>query len=190
MFSAGTLAIAFPPAETEVGSPRDNSSACLPDGMCRPRVVPEMRSPDTGAMPKHGKPSRVVLDHETRSRLARQARSTTAPHRIVLRSRIILLLEKLGSDGQVARDLQVTSRTVRRWRERFVGGGTDALWRDAPGRGRKTSRRPDVDGAVAEYLGRKQRGDVVPSLRALARSLGIGLGSVHRLLTRPRRSGD
>jgi transposase len=108
----------------------------------------------------------------------------------VLRSRIILLLEKLGSDGQVARDLQVTSRTVRRWRERFVGGGTDALWRDAPGRGRKTSRRPDVDGAVAEYLGRKQRGDVVPSLRALARSLGIGLGSVHRLLTRPRRSGD
>lgn len=141
-------------------------------------------------MPEKGKPSRVVLDDETRRQLTRQARSTTSPHRIVLRSQIILLLENLRSDGRVARRLHVTTRTVRRWRERFVAGGTDLLWRDAPGRGRRPSRRPDVNNAVVEYLQRKRRGDAVPSLRALARSLGIGLGSIHRLLTKRRQSDD
>lgn len=175
-------------AETEVGSSCDNSIECTRDGPCRVRVVPEIRSAHPDMMAVRDTPSRLVLDPETRDRLARLARSTTAPHRIVLRSRIILSLEELGSDGRVARRLHVTTRTVRRWRQRFVAGGTDLLWRDAPGRGRRASRRPDVEGAVLAYLQQQRRGDAVPSLRVFARSLGIGLGTVHRLLTERRRS--
>ena len=129
----------------------------------------------------------VALDEDGRQELMRLSRSMTAPHRVVLRSRVILALETLGSDRQVARSLRISPRTVRRWRERFAAGGIEALHRDAPGRGRPPVLGDDVDAAAADYLRGARRGDVVPSLRKLARSLGIGLGSAHRAVIRARR---
>jgi hypothetical protein len=55
----------------------------------------------------------VALDDETRRRLRKQGGSATAEHRTVLRSRIVLCLEKLGSDRRAARQLRISSRTVR-----------------------------------------------------------------------------
>jgi transposase len=126
----------------------------------------------------------IAIDAISRARLTRLAGSATAPHRLVIRSRIVLLLEHNPSDRGVARHLGLTPRTVRRWRERFVAGGIGALLHDAPGRGRPAAVRPDVERSVGEYIERMQRGDEVPTLRALGRALGIGPTSVHRLLAR------
>lgn len=128
----------------------------------------------------------LIVDALTRARLIRLAGSATAPHRLVIRSRIVLLLEHNTSDRGVARRLGLTPRTVRRWRERFVAGGIDALLHDAPGRGRPVAVRPEIERAVSDYVERVQRGDEVPGLRALGRALGIGLTSLHRLVARTR----
>lgn len=127
-----------------------------------------------------------ILDVDARSCLLRQARSATAPHRLVVRSRIILLLDDLGSEVEVARRLLVSARTVRRWRERFLAGGVNALSRDAPGRGRKPSVPPETMAAISRHVDRIRRGERVPGLRTLARELGVGLGSVHRLIAKAR----
>lgn len=179
----------LPDLETEVGGSSEKLSSAfgISAFSCAPRSRNEGRQ--LAATRDTGTTARVVLDDETRRRLTRQARSTTAPHRLVLRSRIILLLEKFASDRQVAKRLHVTPKTVRRWRERFTSGGCDALWHDAPGRGRKAVHRPDLERALAEHLWREQRGEIVPSVRELARALGIGLGSAHRLLMGARRAG-
>jgi transposase len=123
-----------------------------------------------------------VLDEDSRRALRRLAQSPTAPYRIVLRSRIVLMFEATASDRGVAAALRVAPRTVRRWRLRFQRGGLEALLRDAPGRGRKSTRAPRVEARLRDYLHRKQRGEAVPTLRQLSASLDIALGSVHRLI--------
>jgi transposase len=158
------------PALTEVATAADNG-----------------RDPDGAIVSRSGiGGSRMPLDDQTRRELRRLARSSTAPHRLVVRSRIVLLLDTLGSDRRVAAHLNVTVRTVRRWRVRFSRGGVPVLLRDAPGRGRKPRRAPEVDARILDYLRRKQRGHAVPTLRGLAASLGISLGAAHRLATQLR----
>jgi transposase len=72
-----------------------------------------------------------------RTLLERWARSPSLPQRVVLRSRIILLLAEGYSARAVAHSLQVSRNTVDLWRKRFLEGGSAALLRDKPGRGRK-----------------------------------------------------
>lgn len=65
------------------------------------------------------------------------SRSRTMPQRVVLRSRIVLMLGNGYSARAVARLLGVSRHTVNLWRRRFSDGGCDALAKDKPGRGRK-----------------------------------------------------
>jgi hypothetical protein len=72
-----------------------------------------------------------------RAVLERWARSHTAPQRLVLRSRIVLLRAGGLSARDVADALAVSRNTVDLWCRRFATEGADALTRDRPGRGRK-----------------------------------------------------
>jgi hypothetical protein len=72
-----------------------------------------------------------------RADVERATRSPSLPHRIVLRSRIVLLLATGHSARDAARLLDVSRRTVDLWRARFTDGGFEALLRDKAGRGRK-----------------------------------------------------
>lgn len=130
--------------------------------------------------------SALKLDDSTREQLLRQARSAVSPHRVVMRSRMVLEFERLGTDRAVARRLRVSPRTVKRWRERFLRGGCKALFADAPGRGRKTALGAGAQTLLASYVDRRSRGEKIPALRAMARDLKVSVSSVHRWM---RRSG-
>lgn len=82
-------------------------------------------------------PRELVLNSQ-RQVLESWARSRTMPHRLVLRSRIILMLGAGHSAREVARTLGVSRNTVDLWKHRFMEGGCEQLMRERPGRGRKS----------------------------------------------------
>lgn len=83
----------------------------------------------------------LVVSFEDRKTLERWVRMPTAPQRLVLRSRIVLMLAEGCPAREVARRLGVSRPTVGLWRQRYQAEGCDALTRDRPGRGRKHGSR-------------------------------------------------
>jgi hypothetical protein len=78
----------------------------------------------------------LVVSPEDRKTLQRWIRMPTAPQRLVLRSRIVLMLADGCPAREVARRLGVSRPTVSLWRRRYMQEGCDVLTRDRPGRGR------------------------------------------------------
>jgi transposase len=74
---------------------------------------------------------------EDRRNLEHWVRAGTTPQRVVLRSRIVLLLADGMSSRAAARAIGVSRHTVDLWRQRFEDGGCQSLISDKPGRGRK-----------------------------------------------------
>ena len=119
--------------------------------------------------------------------LRQWARSTTLPHRLVLRSRIVLLALDGASIRATALQLHVSSHTVSVWRKRFREGGLDALTHDAPGRGRKPrlsleALRLSLEAIAAVAPPAAARRE--HSVRSLAERLGVSKSTVHRALDR------
>jgi len=88
---------------------------------------------------------RLAVGSEDRETLERWIRMPTAPQRLVLRSRIVLMLADGCPAREVARRLGVSRPTVALWRRRYSEEGCDALTRDRTGRGRKRTRRGKPD---------------------------------------------
>jgi transposase len=84
-----------------------------------------------------GRKKAVELSLRNRDILERWVRGRTTPQRLVLRSRIVLLLGLGFSGREVAKKLGIARHTVDLWRKRYIEGGCDALTRDRKGRGRK-----------------------------------------------------
>ena len=129
--------------------------------------------------------SRRVVVRLTRSDgelLARWSRKRTLAARIVLRSRIILMLGAGRSVAAVAAALRVAPATVRLWRRRFLEYGPQGLLKEAPGRGRK----PALNAAMREAL--RARDDVMgsASVRSQAGELGVSASTVSRWRRRQR----
>jgi Homeodomain-like domain/IclR helix-turn-helix domain len=127
--------------------------------------------------------TRVKIAPEHRAILEKWIRTRTAPQRLVLRSRIVLLAAEGLSDLAVGKRLRVTRQTVRLWRRRFETGGPPTLVRDAPGRGRK--RLISAESVTA--LLKVKPGAKRPTIRELARRLGVSPSSVHRLVIQQKR---
>jgi len=83
--------------------------------------------------------SSPFLPGRDRVQLERWIRARTTPQRVVLRSRVVLLLAGGLSARAVGRRLGISRHTVDLWRKRYVEEGCDTLTRDRPGRGRKRS---------------------------------------------------
>jgi transposase-like protein len=80
----------------------------------------------------------VTLTAADRARLQTRARAASAPHRQVLRARIILLAADGAANAAIAARLGVHVDTVRKWRRRFCEKGLDGLAdRPRPGRPRR-----------------------------------------------------
>jgi transposase len=122
--------------------------------------------------------ARVSIAPEQRAILEGWIRTRTAPQRLVLRSCIVLLAADGVSDLAIADRLRVTRQTVRLWRRRFETGGPAVLVRDAPGRGRR--RRVSLKSVTA--LLNVKAGTKRPTIRELARQLGVSPSSIHRLI--------
>jgi transposase len=127
-------------------------------------------------------PALPVTDAQ-RVELARMAKSTVLPHRVVVQARGLLLAADGVANEQIARGCGVDADTVRRWRDRFAQSGVDGVGRIAKGRGRKPWL---PEGTVAEVLRvtRQERpadGSTHWTTRSLAARLGVGKDTVAKV---------
>ena len=68
----------------------------------------------------------LVLSEAERGGLEHLVRAGSTPQRLAFRSRIILALAAGGRAGAIARELETWPKTVRRWRERWLGAEVGA----------------------------------------------------------------
>jgi hypothetical protein len=100
-------------------------------------------------MPGRFPTAATPVDARDRAILERWTRARTTPQRIVLRSRMILLLADGCSAREAARRLAVSRHTVDLWRRRYTEAGCSALTTDRPGRGRK---RHGISSPMATFV--------------------------------------
>ncbi|MEH6374732.1 IS630 family transposase [Streptomyces sp. KLMMK] len=110
----------------------------------------------------------VALEAQVRERLMRTVASAKSEVRAVLRARIVLAAADGLANGAIARELDVSVNTVRKWRGRFAARGVDGL-RDAERSGRPKAYGPEVRVAiVATAASAPPRPEATWSHRAIA----------------------
>ncbi len=92
-------------------------------------------------------PYGVELTGEERARLGALARSYSAPHRDVIRAKIVLLAADRLSNGEIAARLDIPRQIVSKWRKRFYEQRLAGL-RDRPRTGRPPTFPPEVVVAI------------------------------------------
>src|SRR5213083_2642036 len=106
------------------------------------------------------------LTDEERAKLARLARSQTAPVRLARRAEIVLRSAAGATAPAIARGLGLAEKTVRAWLERFNAAGLEGL-DDAPRAGRPPTYTEESRGRViAKARGRPPEpaaGEVPPT---------------------------
>ncbi len=90
----------------------------------------------------------LKVSDEDRVELGRMARSSVLPHRQVRQAQGLLLAADGVANEAIARELDTTPDTVRRWRRKFESGGVEAVGTIAAGRGRKPEIADDVIEAI------------------------------------------
>ncbi len=83
----------------------------------------------------------IVLSALDESVLRARARSSTAPHRDVIRARIVLAAAECAANTEIAAEVGVHVDTVRKWRRRFAIAGLPGL-EDRPRSGRRRAFTP------------------------------------------------
>jgi putative transposase len=126
-----------------------------------------------------GRPKALLtISSDERAQLVAITRSRSLPAALALRAKIVLACERELSNAVVATWLDVNSRTIGKWRNRFIADGIKGLYDEM-----RTGRPRTVDDmAVAELitktLARKASDWTV---RAMADETGIAKSTVHRL---------
>jgi transposase len=80
----------------------------------------------------------ICLSDADRAELESLSRRATAPHRMVLRARIVLLAAGNTPNCEIAQRLSACADTARKWRRRYCQKGLEGL-ADAPRPGRPRS---------------------------------------------------
>jgi transposase len=124
----------------------------------------------------------VVLVPEERSQLETWARGRSAPHRLVLRSQIVLRAAQGQTNREITEALGTNPITVGRWRTRFALLRLEGIERDAPRPGRNPSLDPHlVERIVQVTLHERPKGETHWSTRSLAERLGVSHMTIHRV---------
>jgi transposase len=117
-----------------------------------------------------------------RATLAALARSQTAPHRLVVRAKVLLLAADGVANTRIAQRLAVSLPTVRGWRARFAEDGLRDFGKVAAGRGRKaTIPAEKVDEIVRLTQEATPDGETHWSTRSMAKAAGVSPASVQRI---------
>jgi transposase-like protein len=133
---------------------------------------------DTDLEPSRVAAVRRELSGEVRRQLETWVRMRTATHRIVLRSRIVLLADEGLQPADIARRLDVAPATARLWLRRFYAGGPAAIATEAKGRGRPSGIARATTLAVLRITA-----DAGPlaSVREVARAAGVSASTTWRV---------
>jgi transposase len=124
----------------------------------------------------------LTLSADQRNELQRWVMALGTPQQVALRCRIVLAIGDGKTERMVAVENGVNRKTVRLWRERFVGGGLQALWEIAPGRGRKARYDATrIKAVIDSTLQTKPEGSTHWSCRTMAAEQGISKSSVNRI---------
>ena len=125
---------------------------------------------------------KIILTDKERETLRRWARGRSTPARLVLRSRIVLLAAEGMRNKDIAVAVGTARQTVGLWRTRFAQGRLAGIAKDAPGRGRKATRRNALARTILERTTQTLPANATHwSVRTLAKELGISPSMVHRV---------
>jgi len=124
----------------------------------------------------------LPLSDGDREILTRLAGSQTAPHRQVLRARVLLLAGDGVANARIAEQVGVSAGTVRTWRARFSVDGVAKLGKVASGRGRKPLiTTAQVDEIVELTRNSVPVGQTHWSCRTMAERVGVSPATVQRI---------
>ncbi len=124
----------------------------------------------------------LPLSDADREILTRLAGSQTAPHRQVLRARVLLLAGDGVANSRIAEQVGVNVSTVRSWRSRFVTDGVAKFGKVADGRGRKpVLSQAKIDEIVELTRNSKPNGETHWSCRTMAKRVGVSPATVQRI---------
>jgi len=125
---------------------------------------------------------KVTVTAEDRKTLEHWARGRSSPVRLMQRAKIVLLAAKGQKNKDIARAVGVTRQLVGRWRKRYVAHGLHGIEKDAPGRGRKATRRDALAGKIIQATTQTKPPDATHwSTRTLAQALGVSASMVRRV---------
>jgi transposase len=123
----------------------------------------------------------VTLTDEERAQLVAWSRRATSANALAVRSRIVLAAAEGMSTSAVARRLEVSVGTARRWRARFIGEGLEGLL-DEPRPGRpRTVADEQVEAVITRTLETTPKDATHWSTRSLAAELGMSQSAVSRI---------
>ena len=124
----------------------------------------------------------ILLSDVERFQLESWSRGRSTPHRLVDRSKVLLLAAQGFQNKEIARILDVSEPFAARWRNRFHRLRLAGIEKDAPRPGRKPSIPVEkVDAIVDRTLHSKPRGATHWSTRSLADEMGVSHMTVQRV---------
>jgi len=124
----------------------------------------------------------LIVKDEERDRLNKLARGRNAPHKVVLRARIVLGADAGIPNRRLALELHTSRPTVLLWQKRFRQKGVEGLLHDAPRPGRKKRIGADKVQAVVEAtLHTTPKTATHWSVRSMARAQEVSRSTVHRI---------
>jgi len=110
------------------------------------------------------------------------SRGRSTPHRLILRSKIVLMAADGLRNRSIAERLHTRPETVALWRNRFIEYGLDGIRKDAPRPGRKPKvTQEKVNEIIDRTLHTKPNGATHWTTRTLAKEVGVGYATVHRI---------
>jgi len=125
---------------------------------------------------------KLIVPPADRTELERLARGRNTPQKVALRARIVLLSGSGASTQTIMDELETTTPTITRWRDRYVAAGVPGLLRDAGRPGRKPSLSAATVAGIVELTLREKPADATHwSTRSMAAVAGISDTSVQRI---------
>ncbi len=125
----------------------------------------------------------IELTSEEHAQLTTWSRGNAVPHRLVLRSQIILLASEHLENQEIAHRLGVPPNRVCRWRGRFASHRLAGIERDEPRPGRPREITPGQVQRVVDTVRHEKPPNATHwSVRTLARALGMKRTTVNEIL--------
>jgi transposase len=123
----------------------------------------------------------IELTAEERAQLEAWERRRTCAQALALRSRIVLAAAAGANNSEIARDLGVAVRSVRKWRTRFAEHRLDGLTDEPrPGQPRKITDAK-IEEVIVKTLETTPKDATHWSTRSMAAEVGLNQTAVHRI---------
>lgn len=125
---------------------------------------------------------KVILNDDERKALIRWSRGKSTAARLVFRATIVLLAAEGMKNKEIAAHIGTSRQSVGLWRSRFIQKRLAGIEKDAPGRGRKPTKRNRVVRLILERTTQTVPANATHwSVRTLAKELSVNPTMVHRI---------